>query len=207
MQRLKTTLYIARHGETEFNVQGRWQGHIDSALTENGIEQAKNLAEELREIQFDAIFASDLLRAKRTAEIAKLERDLEVKTTELLRERHMGNYEGRTTDEIKRDQKELFEKFQSLASHERPDFRFDGSIESNQDLMTRFLTILRESSLAYPAGNILVVSHGGAIRSFLGHLDPKYYGYKVGNTGYAKVLCDGVNFEIVETKRVAEPTT
>lgn len=94
------TFYIVRHGETELNVKGLLQGIQDSALTPLGEKQAKVLAIELRNVDFDLIFSSDLLRAKRTAEIIALERNLAVKTSELLRERQFGKFEGRPREEL-----------------------------------------------------------------------------------------------------------
>ena len=69
MKQKYCTLYIVRHGQTDWNVQKLLQGQQDSALTELGITQAKELQETLREIHFDGIFSSDLLRTKKTAEI------------------------------------------------------------------------------------------------------------------------------------------
>lgn len=81
------TFYIVRHGETLWNVKGLLQGIKDSALTPTGEKQARELAAELESVNFDVIFSSDLLRARRTAEIIALERKLAVKTSQLLRER------------------------------------------------------------------------------------------------------------------------
>src|SRR3989339_819938 len=80
------TLYLVRHGETEWNVKKINQGQSESFLTEKGIEQAKETAERLKDIKFDAIFSSDLSRTQRTAEIIKLDRELIIQTSQLLRE-------------------------------------------------------------------------------------------------------------------------
>lgn len=72
------TLYIARHGQTEWNAKGILMGQKDSPLTDLGVQQACDLAKELANVHFDAIFSSDLLRAQRTAQIVKLERDLAI---------------------------------------------------------------------------------------------------------------------------------
>src|SRR3989344_5835107 len=96
MQRAKlTTFYIVRHGQTEWNTKGLLQGHGDSPLTYLGVKQAEQIRDELKSIHFDAIFSSDLLRAKRTAEIVALERKIAVKTTQALRERDFGHFEGK----------------------------------------------------------------------------------------------------------------
>src|SRR3990172_8408752 len=89
-----TTIYIVRHGETEWNIKGVMQGHSDSPLTKTGEKQAHQIAEELKEIHFDEIFSSDALRAKRTAEIIALERKMAVQAKTALRERNYGEFEG-----------------------------------------------------------------------------------------------------------------
>ena len=73
------TLYLVRHGETEWNVKGITQGQTNSSLTENGKQQALNTANDLKNINFDAIFSSDLTRTQDTAEIIKLDRDIMVR--------------------------------------------------------------------------------------------------------------------------------
>jgi probable phosphoglycerate mutase len=192
-------LYIVRHGETEMNVKGLWQGHHDSPLTENGLQQAQGLGEKLKDIEFAAAFSSDLLRAKRTAEMVKLERKIEIKATELLRERSFGVFEGKSIDQLGEEYKEMVEEYKSLSGYERYKFTFGGLLEGYDKMILRFTSFLREISLAYPNQNVLVVTHGGITRSFLGSLDPDLWHYRVGNTAYAIVLCDGSEFELVET--------
>jgi len=78
--------YITRHGETVWNTKKIMQGHSDSPLTENGINQAKATAKKLQDVPFAQVFSSDLLRTKRTAEIISADYDVVVKTNKLLRE-------------------------------------------------------------------------------------------------------------------------
>lgn len=80
------TFYIVRHGETEWNVKGLVQGHTDIPLTKKGKRQARQLAKKLSRINFNAVFSSDLLRAKQTAQLIALEKKIAVKTTQALRE-------------------------------------------------------------------------------------------------------------------------
>ena len=87
------TLYLVRHGETDWNVKGLLQGHTDIDLNKTGIKQAKELAKKLRRIKFAISFSSDLLRARRTAEIIATEKKIAVKTTTTLRERKFGRFE------------------------------------------------------------------------------------------------------------------
>ena len=200
------TFYIVRHGRTEHNEAKIIQGQQDSKLTSAGREQAENLAQELRHIEFDAIFSSDLLRARHTAEILKLERQLAVQTTAALRERKWGRYEGRYQSEFLQEQKELLEKFATLAYHQRTPELFPEGIEPNEQLMGRVLTFLRETAVAYAGKTVLMVSHGGMMRVLLLHLGYAHHlrlrSGSVANTAYIKLASDGVDFEIQEVRGV-----
>ena len=94
-----TTLLLVRHGETDWNAEGRLQGHTDRPLNEHGRNQAKELADRLAGEGADAIYASDLARAKETAEIVGARLGLPVMIDADLREKNWGNWEGLTGDE------------------------------------------------------------------------------------------------------------
>ena len=87
------TIYLVRHGETDWNVKNIIQGQIDIPLNKKGENQALEIANELKDIHFDAIFSSDLSRAKRTAEIIATERKLAVVATKTLREMYFGKFQ------------------------------------------------------------------------------------------------------------------
>lgn len=194
------TLYIARHGETEWNVEQRLQGQKDSPLTKSGLKQAEFLAQSLRDIHFDSIFSSDLLRAKRTAEIAALERKLAVKTTELLREHNYGIYEGKKYEEVRIELKHSFDEYERLSDKEKFRYRLIPNGETDEEIVMRFITFLREVALAYEGKNVLVVSHGGIMSAFLVHIGfgPQEK-VRIANTGYFKLRSDGVDFFIDES--------
>ena len=142
------TLYIARHGETEFNVKKILQGHCDSPLTANGLEQAKNLAEDLKSVDFDVIYSSDLLRAQRTAEIVRLERDLAITTTKVLRERYYGAYDGKPNQEYVAARDRLVAELKVFTEAGKKDLKVDVNAESVNELLARFINFLREISVA-----------------------------------------------------------
>jgi len=192
------TLYIVRHGETEWNVQGRLQGHHDIPLNKTGQKQAEELGKILDKVKFAKSFSSDLLRAKETAEIILLKKKIAVETTKLLRERFFGKFEGRLWREDKEYQK-LLKDFENLSKEEKKVRKPYPDMESDEDLMNRLIPFLREVAVAYPGKNVLIATHGGVVRIFLNHLgcDLKYG--SVGNTAYAKVLSDGVDFIVKET--------
>lgn len=192
-------LYLVRHGETEMNVSGLFQGHVDSPLTENGVKQAEELCEILRPIRFDMIFSSDLARAHRTAEILTVDRQLAIETSHLLREIYGGDYDGKPYDLFLADHRKLLEELGDATEEEQRRVRV-GSAETDEELMKRFITVVREIAVGYPGKTVLVVTHGGCLRRFLHHLawasrerlPPKSFS----NCGYVKLLCDGVDFFI-----------
>jgi probable phosphoglycerate mutase len=198
-----TIFYIVRHGETEWNVKRLMQGQKDSPLTEKGLNQAKQIREKFKHIHFNKVFSSDLLRAKRTAEIITLERNLAVETTKRLREKSFGKYEGKNADNYLRD---LFQNWESLSEKEKHKSKFVEEGESNEEASVRFITLLREIAITYPKKTILIVTHGGLMRYTLIHLGYGTYqtlqNRAVGNTSYIKLESDGIDFFIREVKGV-----
>jgi broad specificity phosphatase PhoE len=138
-----TTLLLVRHGETDWNAAGRLQGHTDRPLNDFGRRQAKELAERLAGEGADAIYASDLQRAKETAEIVGQRLGLPVVLDPDLREKNWGNWEGLTGDE-------------------RVHVEFEGeSTESHRD---RVMGAVRRIVERHPGGRVIVVTHGGSLR-------------------------------------------
>jgi broad specificity phosphatase PhoE len=203
------TLYLIRHGETEWNKNHIVMGQKDSPLTIEGIEQAQATANQFKDIHFDSIFSSDSLRAQKTAEIIKLERQLAIETSKLLRERSYGHFEGKPVQEYKEAIKHLLEKAKQLPEKEQWKFKFGEDIESDEELVSRFIIQLREIAVAYPNKNVLVATHGGCIRMFLIHMGHFKYGElpagSFQNGGYVKVLSDGVDFFIKDIKGIVKP--
>lgn len=197
-----TTFYLVRHGETEWNVKKIIQGQTDSSLTKTGTVQAKNLAKKLKRVYFDKIFSSDLFRAKRTAEIIAAEKRLAVVTTKLLRERAFGKYEGWPIEKYYKNFEKYFVENKRLSDMEAYKRKPDKDIESDEEIVNRLITFIREVAIGYPGKTILVVTHGGIMRGFLIHLG---YGTRkelpagsIENTAYVKLLSDGTDFFIKE---------
>jgi broad specificity phosphatase PhoE len=147
-----TTLLLARHGETDWNRELRIQGSSDIALNELGLEQARALARELAEVELDAIYASDLLRARATAEAVAAVHELEVRLDARLRERSFGSWEGLTREDV---------------AAFPPGSRHDG--ESDEEVRARVLAAVEEIAAAHPGRQVLVVSHGGALNTLWHH--------------------------------------
>jgi len=209
-------ILLARHGETEWNTNQNYviMGQMDSPLTPLGVEQVKATAEALKNVHFDAIFSSDSPRAQRTAEIIRLDRELAVQTSELLRERKYGHFEGGPSAEYYAAVQHLLEEKKRLAEHEQWKFRLSEDMESDEELVDRFFVQLREIAVSYPGKTVLVATHGGCIRTFLMRTDPANYKMWLGshfpNAGYLRVLSDGVDFflkDIVGMKKEATQKT
>ena len=95
-----TTILLARHGETDWNREGRWQGWADAPLNDTGRAQARELAEQLRSTPFDAVYSSDLSRAHETAEIVAAPHGVPVISDAGLREIDVGSWSGLTRAEL-----------------------------------------------------------------------------------------------------------
>jgi 2,3-bisphosphoglycerate-dependent phosphoglycerate mutase len=138
-----TTLLLVRHGETDWNAEGRLQGHTDRPLSDYGRRQARQLAEELADEPLDAVYASDLARARETAEIVGERLGLPVTLDPELREKDWGTWEGLTPTE--RERVELVGE--STEAHQK-----------------RILRALEQIAMRHPDGRVLVVTHGGSVR-------------------------------------------
>lgn len=193
-QPLLTTLYIVRHGETEYNLQDILQGQTDSALTKYGEQQARKLARQLKQTNFDAVFASDLLRARRTAEIVALERKLTVNTSQLLRERNWGRYDGVLAETFRQESKQALERFEQLTQEEQWKFKYGQDIESFEEIYARLTQFMRQVALAYPGKTVLIVSHLDVLRTLLIRSGKRPR--DIDNMSYAVFLSDGVTLHL-----------
>ena len=164
------TIYLVRHGETQGNIDDKAQGHLDVPLTETGKLQAKAVAERLSDIEFDAVYSSDLKRAVDTAKaITAQHPELRIQTRSELREYHFGNYEDMPWDEVSNTDPQLFQRWKNLTT--RIDIKFPGG-ESMRDAWKRVGSFLREVLADHRQGNktILIVGHGGSLQAVLAQL-------------------------------------
>ena len=104
----KTTIYLVRHGQSIGNLNRLYLGHTNLDLSELGYKQAEMTAECLSDVNFAQIYSSDLLRAYNTAIPHAKRRNIEIISSENLRELFLGNWEGKNVDDLIRDEKELF---------------------------------------------------------------------------------------------------
>lgn len=163
-----TTLILIRHGETEWNRIGRWQGHADVPLSDLGREQARRVAARLlaEEQQFDHIYASDLARAFETASIIASALGLPVHPLIELREMHVGAWSGLTRPEIRDRYPEQWSLYTAGGDGPR-----GGHGETNVALRARVVGILERLVHDHPNQRLLVLSHGGPIRTLVSHIE------------------------------------
>lgn len=164
---------LVRHGQTDWNTDANHRmqgGGSDVDLNENGCAQARQLQEKFKSIPFAAAFSSDLSRAKTTLQIALAGREVKIEHTNLLRERRFGIWEGKPAAEYaamaKQNPPPSVEKEKFLAH------KYDPTIESDAEIYARFSKFV-DSIKAANGANILVVAHGGFMRSVLNHIDYK----------------------------------
>ena len=153
-----TTILLARHGESDWNRSKRWQGFADRPLTERGRQQAFELAGRLADTELDAIYSSDLGRARETAEIVARTKGLTVATTPDLREVDVGSWSGLTRAEAEKRFPESYRRW--LRGGEGWD---DG--ETYEELKVRVVKAIGRIARENDGGRVLIVAHGGSIRA------------------------------------------
>jgi len=151
-----TTLLLVRHGETDWNRDGRWQGHSDTHLNDAGRDQARRVAGELGDI--DVVYSSDLARARETAEIVAEVLGLPVRLDARLRERAFGVWEGLTAAEIEAAFADAHARWLAREGAGADDAE---PFEAFGARVTSFLADILER---HPGETVLVVAHGGSIR-------------------------------------------
>lgn len=151
-----TKVILIRHGETEWNLSGRWQGHADSPLSPRGESQAVALGERMSTDSLDHFYTSDLERAQHTSRLVGEPSGWVAKPMESLRERDLGVLEGLTTDEMLQKHPSEYQSFRN----DGPDYQVPGG-ESFRQFCDRCSQALEEVSARHPGERIGLVTHGG----------------------------------------------
>ena len=160
-----TRIFLIRHGETEWNALGKLQGTSNVQLSAVGINQARLLAEHAPFHTADAIYSSDLIRARSTAEILAKRFNLKVRVMLELREANFGDWEGQSISDLAEDLNSGFEKFFTAPELCRPPHG-----ETFADCQARMVSAIRKiiaENKSNEDKRIIVVSHGASIRLFL----------------------------------------
>ena len=151
-----TRVLVIRHGQSTWNAAGRWQGHADAPLTDLGRSQAANAVAAFPAV--DAIWASDLERARSTAAIIGGALQLPVRVDARFRERNAGDWTGLTREEIDTGWPRY------LVEHRRP-----AGFEHDEEVLARILEGLSDVHDTHPGGQVLIVTHGGVLRAMERH--------------------------------------
>lgn len=162
----KTTLYIVRHGQTEWNVQKRMQGHKDSPLSELGELQAKWLYESLSKIEFDGIYTSSSLRAVRTAEIITGNQKGPIIKSDQLKEINLGEWEGQIQGDIEKKDQDRFDSFWKT-----PHLFKLNTGESFVEVQNRVLPEIQDIVKNNIGSNILIVTHTVVVKIIMAYFE------------------------------------
>jgi probable phosphoglycerate mutase len=153
-----TELLLIRHGETDMNRELRFQGHVNVGLNAIGHEQARRLGARMAGETVHALYVSDLLRARQTAQPIADELALPPVAERGLREQHFGRVDGMRVDDIRREHPEAWAGWLRFDE----DFAMPGG-ESTRAFHTRALEAVRRLAAAHPQQTVAVVTHGGVL--------------------------------------------
>lgn len=202
----KCHIFLVRHGQTEWNVLERVQGHQDSPLTDLGREQAEKVAEELSNIKFDAIYSSDSGRCVQTAQtIAKVPQS-KIILDENLRESFFGPFEGKSVEHFIQTFISKINYRDSLPDHEQMGYQLHPEVESPKSTGDRVLSAINTIAKNNLGKTVLVATHAGSMRSFLiqsGLTTPSKLPFgTIANSSYIELDSDGQTFEIIKMSGV-----
>jgi len=179
-------LMLVRHGETEWNVQRRYQGQSDVPLSEIGKRQAESIAGRLASQEIDAIYASDLKRAWQTAQVIAAQNGLDVISEPRLRELKFGILEGLTFEEAE-------EKYPEMITAWLDDFNNTPDRAETIDMFNaRIVSLLDDLKVKHDEQVVLLVGHGGSLseilRVVLGLSPEKRWYIQMENASLSEVL-------------------
>lgn len=157
-----TEIYITRHGETEWNIEGRFQGRGNSELTLQGIAQAKSLGQTLDDKKIELIITSPLKRAQETAKLARGDRDIPIVVLDSLSELDLGTWEGAYLRQLEVTEKENYYKYWNEPFEYKP----NGG-ESYRELIARIREAMTSVFHIAKGRRVLIITHGMALMAVL----------------------------------------
>lgn len=157
-----TRLILVRHGESTWNLTGRYQGNIDTELSELGVRQSACVAERLRGMHLDAVYSSSLRRALHTAIAVALSHSLDIQVEEDLVEIDHGAWNGLLKEEVEKRYGPLLERWQLTPSQ----VKMPGG-ESLSDVARRVQRVLDRIADAHPQGSVAVCSHDAVLKTIV----------------------------------------
>ena len=187
------TVYLTRHGQTEWNIEKRLQGHGNSPLTKSGLRGAEELSKRLENINIERIYTSPIERAYKTAIILKGNKKIDVVKHEGLKEMNFGDFEGKITEDVMK---------------ENPDWNINLIMQGNLEMRApngetlaevreRVSKAMDEIIKDNEGKTILIVGHGITLKAIMNYFKDKDVNNEVmGQTTLTKVNVDGENFNI-----------
>lgn len=199
------TLYIVRHGETDWNRKKLLQGRKGVGLNSDGIAQTQKAAKFFNTLDIDAIYSSNLHRAKQTARIIYTKKNLQVKITDKLQERAYGMFEGMDLEGI---QNKHFPELSHLSIPEFwPQLEEHPEVESYTQIIERIIPYIQKVAASHKKQSIILVTHAGILRALLVYL--KYATYPqllqrgvLENLANIKIESDGHKLRIMEIRGI-----
>lgn len=192
MERLKeTTIILIRHGECEGNIKGMFRGRSDFPLNERGLDQARDLARELKSFPIRYVFTSPLLRARQTAEIIAREHDLEVRIEEGLNNIELGSWEGRLMQEIA----QLYPQEWGLWLNNPEKLKLKG-METLYDVQIRAKHCLDNLVSQYSGEVLALVSHRAVLKPLIAAC------INIGSPYFWKIHFDTASYSILSHRMV-----
>jgi probable phosphoglycerate mutase len=161
-----TQFWLVRHGQTDWNLEGRYQGQADTPLNQTGLQEAQAVARQLATVSFEAIYSSDLLRARQTAAAIGQTAGITVQLDQRLREVSLGQWEGQLFDHIKVRYPAEIEQRQRDPVHFRP----PGG-ETLAELWLRVSTAVKEIARKHAGEEVILVSHGLALGALVASIE------------------------------------
>ena len=190
-----TRFIVVRHGETEWNVAARIQGHGDSPLTAMGVAQADAVAQRLATEKFDRIVASDLARAHETAKRIGAVNAHPIDLDPRLRERSFGDGEGLSYEEVDR----LYPGAFSRVRETDPDYRIPGG-ESRREFHERVVAGIEAIARRHAGETLVLVTHGGVLSTLYRHIHAialeKAHSIAITNASYNSLAFDGSRWSV-----------
>lgn len=194
---MKTIVYLTRHGQTEWNIEKRLQGRGDSPLTKSGIERAQELRDRIDTIEIDIIYTSPIKRAYDTANILKGNKEIAVVTDNGLMEMCFGDYEGRKTDDVKKENPEWDI---DLIMHGDVNLSAPNgeNLESVRNRVKNSMDFIINENRGK---SVLVVAHGITLKALMYYFNDKEVNSEVmGQATLTKVIVNDKNDFFIEYK-------
>jgi phosphoserine phosphatase len=183
---------LTRHGQTEWNKEDRMQGWKDSQLTKEGILQAVQLRDALKQIEFDVIYASSSERTRRTAEILRHQRSCNLIFDKNLREINLGEWEGHTRHSIQKEYPDAYNTFWEAPHVYYP----TNNGESFYDLQQRVLPLINTLVTKHKGQTIFIVTHAIVLKLIMSYFEKRSLAHLwkppvIHPTALCKVLLNG----------------